>query len=617
MKLSKLYSNKPFQNIKFNTNQNKVNIIIGDSKKKETEKDQHNLGKSRILILIDFLLLKKKHSDLFLFTTKSKKDENQQRSESNLDKSKIKADLEKGSLLFQGYEFFLEILLNTGNYLVIKRTIDNPTKISFKHIENTDDSFVCHSVWDEENVPIEKAKERLNELLNFDFSRKFHIDFRKLVNYSLRMQGDYDYQRNSIFQLSKFKGKDKDWKPLMFALLGFNNDIPLRKYNLENKILEYRNLVREQKNTFDIDPTEVDSLVGQKQVKEQEYSELQNEIENFNFYNQDREIIDNLVGNLENNISALNSKLYNVEYDISKLNQSIKNGFSFDTEKIKTLFEEFNVFFPNQLLKSYEQLVDFNKRITQERNEQIRDSLSKKQLEVNKITDELMSLNAEREKYRDILNDIAIIKKYKEYQKKIVKLETELLQIQTKLDSIQKIEAKDIEIKATIGKELEGVIEQLKITISSTEKNEKYTQIRKLFSDITRKITHSPAYISMALNQNSNIEFECKYENSAKDEGTTYYKLLCIAFDIAIQSVYSSESYFRFIFHDDAFANLANTRRIDLLKTVREYSNKYNIQYVFSIIKDDIPPDFTYDDDEVILELHDKNDSGKLFYMNF
>ncbi|GBF44322.1 hypothetical protein LPTSP2_36250 [Leptospira ellinghausenii] len=617
MKLSKLYSNKLFHNIKFNTNRDKINIIIGDSKKKETEKDQHNLGKSKILILIDFLLLKKKHSDLFLFTTKLKSDPESPNSGSIIKNSEIIATSDKGSLLFQGYEFYLEILLNSGKYLVIKRTIENPTKISFKHLEKSDEGFICYSDWDEENIPIDKAKSRLNELLNFDFSRNYQLDYRKLVNYSLRMQGDYDYQRNSIFQLSKFKGKDKFWKPLMFALLGFNKEIPLKKYNLENKINDDKNTIKEQKITFDINPTEIDSLVGQKQVKELEYSDLQNEIDSYNFYNQDREIIDNLVGSLENNISALNSQLYNLEYDINKLNQSIKNGFSFDTEKIKTLFEEFNVYFPNQLLKSYEQLVDFNKRITKERNEQIRDSLIKKQLEVTNITTELISLNAQREKYRDILNDSAIIKKYKEYQRKMVKLETEILLINTKLNSIQKIEAKENEIKTTIVKELDGVIEELKSTIASTGNNEKYAKIRRLFSDITRKITHSQAYISMALNQSSNIEFECKYENSAKDEGTTYYKLLCIAFDIAIQSVYSSESYFRFIFHDDAFANLANTRRIDLLKTVREYTKKYNIQYIFSIIKDDIPSNFSYEDDEVILELHDRDDSGKLFYMSF
>ncbi|MCZ8236811.1 MAG: DUF2326 domain-containing protein [Leptospiraceae bacterium] len=615
MKLSKLYSNKPFHNIRFNTNSNKLNIVIGDAKKKETENDQHNLGKSKILILIDFLLLKK--SNPSFFKEKIKADQKLPNFDGNIIKYENAKDTQIGTLLFKEYEFYLEILLNDNKYLVIKRTVNNPTKISFKYLENSSEQFIFYSNWDEENIPIDKAKERLNELLNLDFSIKYNEEYRRLVNYSLRMQGDYDFQRNSIFQLSKFRGKDKDWKPLMFALLGFEKEVPLKKYQLEDEIKKSKDFIKEQKITFDIDPGEIDSLVGQKQFKEQEYNELKNEVENFNFYNQDKEIIDKLVGDLENKISALNSQLYNLEYDINKLSQSIKNGFSFDTQKVKSLFEEFNIIFPNQIIKSYEQLVDFNKKITKERNEQIRESLNEKKIEVEIVTKKLIALNEEREKFRDILNDTTIIKKYKEYQRKMVKLEADLLLIQTKLDGIRKIEDKETEIKNTKGRELENTIGQLKNIITHTPANDRYSLIRKVFSEISRKITHSPAYISMVLNKNDNIEFECKYEDSAKDEGNTYYKLLCIAFDLAIQSVYSSESFFRFIFHDDAFSNLANTRRLDLLKTVREYSKKHNIQYIFSIIKDDIPAGFDFEEDETILELNDKDESGKLFYLSF
>ena len=56
MKLSKIYSNKQFKNIEFN---NDFNVIIGRiTDKSKHEKDTHNLGKTLLIPIIDFLLLK-------------------------------------------------------------------------------------------------------------------------------------------------------------------------------------------------------------------------------------------------------------------------------------------------------------------------------------------------------------------------------------------------------------------------------------------------------------------------------------------------------------------------------------------------------------------------------
>lgn len=62
MKLVKIYANKPFKGTRFNPG---FNVILGEIReKKKLDKDSHNLGKSLIIDVIDFLLLKgitKKH----------------------------------------------------------------------------------------------------------------------------------------------------------------------------------------------------------------------------------------------------------------------------------------------------------------------------------------------------------------------------------------------------------------------------------------------------------------------------------------------------------------------------------------------------------------------------
>ena len=110
MKLSKLYCNQEgFKNITFNLKG--LNVIYADVQaEKKKKKNSHDLGKTLLAKLIDFLLLKEINKSHFLL--------------------KIKND--QGENTFSEYVFYLELLLNNGKFLTIKRGVNNNTKISFK-----------------------------------------------------------------------------------------------------------------------------------------------------------------------------------------------------------------------------------------------------------------------------------------------------------------------------------------------------------------------------------------------------------------------------------------------------------------------------------------------------
>ena len=93
MKISKIYSNKNFKNIEFNENFNAIVAFIESDKKEDT----HNLGKTSLIRVIDFLLL------------------------SSFDKN---TDKLLGNDIFIGQEFYGELKLNSGKYLLIKRSIN-------------------------------------------------------------------------------------------------------------------------------------------------------------------------------------------------------------------------------------------------------------------------------------------------------------------------------------------------------------------------------------------------------------------------------------------------------------------------------------------------------------
>lgn len=593
MKLSKLYCNKPFHNITFTTEKGGLNVVLGEAKGKKEGSNSHCLGKTKLAELLDFMLLKG-HKDVFMFKSSN-----------------------KGN--FVGYEFYLELLLNNGKYLTIKRTTDerNATKIAFKLNNTISEGYILYETFDEV-LAFDKAKKYLNDLLDFDFCKETNENYRRLVNYSLRLQGDYEPKWNTIFQLRKFNNKnDKDsWRALIFSLLGFDGKILIKKYEMEESIKEENKTIKAQEKDFGIKTEDKDALVGKIQNEETERESLAKELENLDFYQQDKSTIYKLVGTIEENISAYNTVLYNIQYDIKRLENSIKNEFSFDLKSVQNIFEEVRLHFPEQLSKSYEQLLNFNHQITQERNTQIHKTLQEKKQEEREVNSKLIDLNKQREQFRNLIQDTSLFKKYAEYQKKLVEIEKKLSRFQVQLEALEMIEKKKEQIAETANKELHEIKNHVKEILDNTATCTLYMSIRKTFSHIVKQILNENALITIKPNANYNIEFKPEFPNSAQDEGATYYKILCVAFDLAVLINYRDKSHFRFVYHDDVISGDDNGVKSRLIDVVREICEKHDIQYIFSAIKDNMPPSQDVEKN-IVLRLHDRDESGKLFKMNF
>lgn len=603
MKLNKLYTNKDnFKNIKFNDG---LNVVYADVKTKvSTNKNAHNLGKTLLSEIIDILLLKgitpKNH---FLFTTKD----------------------ENGKSVFTSYIFYLEILLNSGKFLTIRRDVLNHSKIAFSLNEQQTKDFNPPNKWDEEEIPIDKAKVLLGEYLNFDFFKNKEYDYRKSLNYSIRRQGDYA----DIYRLTKFKGRDLFWKPFMFDFLGFNGELLKEKYEKDKNKEGIKNYISKLKNEFSINVDDRDEIVAQLQIKENQSKEMTKQIDKFNFYEQDKSLIKEGVEEIEVNISSLNTDAYNIEYDINKLQSSIKNEFSFDLNKVNRIFNEVEIYFPDQLKKDYEELINFNKEITLERNKLLRKGLKNKKTYLEEIRSELKSLNLKKEELLSVLQDSNVFSKFKSYQKTLVKIESQLFQLKEKLKTIDLLNEKEGQIEI-INKDLETLASSIKEQFLHTDTNSLYKEIRAKFSEYYKAILNEDAYISWKINDSGNVDFKAPKvvsngENridTAQGEGFTYTKLFCVCFDLTILSSYISQSYYKFVYHDDVLANEDNGVKHRLLKLIKELISTYNIQYIFSIIKDDLPTDesdlpIKFSDSEIVLKLSDKNEKETLFGFKF
>ncbi len=592
MKLVKIYANKPFKGIRFDAC---FNVILGEPKeRKDKKKDTHNLGKSLLIDVIDFLLLKK------------------------VTKNHV---FKKHRMRFYGYVFYIEIQLNSGEYLIIRRGVDLPSKISFKLNPSALNVFDENQPWDHENISFDRARDILNDYLDFDVAPAWK--YRKSISYFLRTQQDF----LDVFQLAKYnKGLHRDWKPFLFDMLGFEGKTILDKYEIDEKKKELENLIAQVKEKFAIGSEETDKIRGIIDLKTEEKTNVGKKIDDFNFYLQDKEINKKLVDEIDSKISTLNTLRYNVTEEIKKIEESLRTDVPrINLEELKRLYEEVEVFFPDNLVKEYKDLELFNYRVSEERKKYMAERLGELKEELVPIEKELVHLENNKSELLSVLKDKDSYGKFKYYQKSLAKIEAEIARLEEKLEHLGKVGEQETQV-TKLNEKIKVHAETIKGLIDRS--NDFYKEIRRQFNYIIQAVLNVPAIISISQNKEGNIEFHAdiqdpdKMEVTAEGYGTTYKKFLCMAFDLSVLITYCKRSFYRFVYHDGALEGLDDRKKINFLNAVQGICKEYDLQYILTIIDSDIPRDdmdktIVFSDEEVILRLHDRDDSGRLFEMSF
>ena len=580
MKLSKIYSNnEKFKPIVFNE---RFNIIYADVENTFDESgkvQEHCIGKTSLVYLIDFLLLK------------------------GVDKKNF---FGKHNEKFSNWIFFLEIKLNSGEYLTIRRAVNPNTKISFKKHFSKNQNFINETIWDYSDLSInskdsdKNAKKILEDYLNFNIAKKF--DFRSFISHLLRTQDDY----NSVFRMNKYShSKDKDWKLVLFDLLGFNSSILEEKYSLDEEIKEEKNYLNKLKQKHEAD--EIYKIKAAIEAKEIEKEKLKKELDAFDFFKKEKNINYDLVKDIENQISTLNKEKYLLTHNIEKIQQSLdsENIPSVQVDEIKKMFKEVEVFFPDNLSKKYEEVLVFSEQITKERKKYLKEELLELQTRLKEIDGKLKKNNAKRMDFLSLLKEKDSFIKYKKYQDELLKIEGEIITYQQKLEGANTIEnyKKSIEESKDKIKKLSSNIKE-----EVDKDNPDYKEIKKIFQEIYKTTFEHTALLVVEPNSNGNVDFETSVLNKSQDltgkgDGYTSTKVLCASFVLAVLIHYTSKSFFRFAYHDGILESWGDNHKKHFINLLRKYCISNDIQYIISIIKSDIPNNFEIKDEEIIRTL--------------
>lgn len=595
MKLVRLYSNRKveFPKIPFHPGLNVIlaQVRVGD----DHDKDDHNLGKTLLSDLLDFMLLKEVDKHFFS---------------------------RKHSERFERFVFFLEIELSTlGKNLTIRRACATDTKIALKtHTPMSGDADLVdldNSQWDHANIPIRKAQSILDSHLAFNVAKGW--SYRKSASYFLRTQHDY----RDPFRVEKFqRSRDIEWKPYVADLLGLPGDLILKKYNIDHateggeaaaQLLEKSSTIKEE---------DYDRVKAQIERKETDLRQRTVNLDSFSFHEAEMEISEDLVTQVESRLGKVEQDIYYSTRDLQTGKEGLARPLAFSTKEVTSIYRDCQIALPESLVRSYEELENFNRSLAKERNRYLRRRIASLEAELSKLKDEHAALSEQRQRYMKVLKNKETFERFKRLQLESLRMEEELRELQHQLERLDEIS--NLRKKAReSAREGENIADELKKVIHHPPA--RYESIRARFQSILNECLKVPAVLYIRQNSEGNLEFAADIESIAgsgkltsEAEGSTYQKFLCMAFDLAILAEYSKNHFFHFVYHDGAFEGSDDRKKLKLLSLVKRYCDEFGIQYIMSAIQHELPREAsgvvdlsTY----VIRELHDDGDEGRLFRM--
>lgn len=596
MRLSKLYTNRPevFEPISFNPG---LNVVLAEIRLPENrKKDTHNLGKTTLGQLIDFGLLAERKPAFFLF---------------------------KHAELFNGLVFLLEIEALDGSFVTVRRSVEQHSKIAFKRHSKPDMDLtdLPEASWDHSDVPFEKARELLDGILDLRDLKPW--SYRKVVGYLVRSQ--YDFEQ--VFRLRKFAGAYSDWKPFLAHLLGFEGDLLTQHYAKEDELSTKQGEERVIERELGGSIADLSKIEGMLLLKQKDAEKRQRLLDAFDFRQADKQQTKVVVDDLDTGIAQLNAERYSLSHARRKITAALADDeILFDSNRAAEVFAEAGVLFAGQVRRDFEQLVAFNRSITEERSVYLKEELADVEEQLKRVTAELQKLGKRRTEALSFLSEADVFAKYKLVTDELVGLRADITSLERQRAFLRRLQ----DLRATIrhlAEEKEHLQARIEADVErqNSEPTSRFSSVRVFFSEVVEEVIDRKALLSVSPNQLGHLEFKAEILDdsgnaTSADLGNTYRKLLCLAFDLALTRAHLAGRFPRFIFHDGVLESLDDRKKHNLLEVIRSYA-ELGIQHIITVIDSDLP--HLSDDDgaevftdaEVVLRLHDEGDDGRLFKM--
>jgi uncharacterized protein YydD (DUF2326 family) len=416
-----------------------------------------------------------------------------------------------------------------------------------------------------------------------------------------------------------------DWKPFLAHILGFKAELITRHYGKEQELAVKQATAQTIKQELGGSIEDASKIDGILLLKQQEAEKKQQLLDAFDFRAQDKAQTKQLVDEVDDTISTLNARRYSLTQNKKKIVASLgEDQILFNPDEARKLFLEAGVLFEGQLKRDFQQLISFNKAITDERRIYLQEERLEIDAELKQISTDLNTLGKRRSEMLAFLSGTDAFGKYKQVSAELVTLRADITSLERQRTFLHRLQGLRTDIRTLIEERghLQSEIEA-DVEAQNADKTSLFSSIRLFFNEIVEEVVDRKALLSVSPNLQGHLEFRAEILDEAgnatsADLGHTYRKLLCVAFDMAVLRSHLQENFPRFVYHDGVFESLDDRKKENLLAVIRDYTS-LGIQSIITLIDSDLPArdedQAFFDDSEVVLLLHDEDESGRLFKM--
>lgn len=530
MQLIRVYSNKEsFQTVKFN--ENGLNFIVARQKElgaSEKGKTYNGVGKSLLVRIIHFCM-----------------------------EAKVKGYKSFCDNL-PGWEFYVDFSIGNKTYTA-KRSTDNPQRI----------------VLDGEELTLNKFNEKM-ESLCFNIPQDMaYLSFRSLLPFFIRPRKD------SYVTYDKPGNVGSQYQTVLYNsfLLGLDVFLAQKKASIKKE----RDRIKELESNFKNDTLLRDFFTGDKDVMltlvdlEERIKKLDEDLSGFKVA-EDYNEVQIEADRIERQLFSLNNKLILIQNNIDKIDESLKIEPNMSKDDVKSVYEEANIHFSENLLKTLDELENFydklitnrKKRLLEQKNKLISDKESK--------TEVVKRLQKELDRLMKYLGDHQALDVF-------VALSNKSAELKTQRDNLKKYQDLQAEYK-----EKDRQLEKSQLEL--TEVTEKYlkeiepeiAELRDYFRGLAKRFyPNSVAGLSIENNDGDNqlrFSIDAKIESDTSD-GINSVKIFC--YDLTV--LFKGHNHnMNFIFHDSRlFDGIDERQKADIFRTVAEKFNGSNKQYIATV----------------------------------
>jgi len=580
--LSKIYCNfdKIFPQINFHKG---LNVVFASVTKGFNNKDSHSLGKTTLVDLINYMLIKQVDKSFFLRKNRE----------------------------FHDFIFYMEIKTANNFYITIQREVSG--KISLKKSKNESVFNESDSKeWEDQKLGVRAAQKRLDELLLLSPVKRLGFSYRTGLRYCMRRQSQYE----NIFKVNTSREGDLNWKPYLSGLLGISSKLVAEKYETNSRATNVGNAIKELK---DIPKQSTQGLEAEITQLRQSLERKQKELDDFNFEKSDQRINTSLVREISQSISENNKEIYSITHKIQAIDNSLKADFSFDLEKVRELFEEIKIHFPKDLIHSYNDLIELNKQMTIGRKGRLKRIRKKLISEQKEVQNQLNELNKTQQKLSLLLVEKSMFDKFKVLQAKFSREESRLAVLEERLQ--QADTASNLQVTLAEIEQIKNDLAQQLDAETRVRDNQTLKKAVELFSEYVEIVLNLNIFFFAETNKEGNLEFRINLKDqSSVTDGFSYTRVIAAIFDLMLLSLYHETDFYRFVYHDGLLESLDDRVKVRLIKLWRKIAKEQRLQLIVSVLDSDLPLEESgekhyFKKKEIIRELHDRGDNGRLFKM--